>query len=117
VDVNLRRPKQSHRGRRDYYQGLMNKGLRLKAHPDEIRIEGDWDSCGATSRSCALRDKGRPSCAVWRLRTSSRMAPGRSSGGWTGMFKNTNRDDERWTRLKVWKWFVFVGPFSDPGPN
>ena len=33
------------------------------------------------------------------------------------MFKNTNRDDERWTRLKVWKWFVFVGPFSDPGPN
>ena len=42
VDVNLRRPKQSHQERRDYYQGLMNKGLHVKAQPDEIRIEGEW---------------------------------------------------------------------------
>ena len=42
VDVNLRKPVQSHAERRTYYGRIMARpGLRLAVRPDEIQVRGD----------------------------------------------------------------------------
>lgn len=42
VDVNLRRPVQTHAERREYYASVMKRpGFRLQVRTDDVRIEGD----------------------------------------------------------------------------
>jgi ketosteroid isomerase-like protein len=40
VDVNLRNPVQSHAQRRQYYEQVMKRDLRVAVHTDEIMVEG-----------------------------------------------------------------------------
>ena len=42
VDVNLRHPEQTKQERREYYQSVMSKGIRVEVHPDEFLIDGAW---------------------------------------------------------------------------
>lgn len=41
VDVNLRKPVQSHEERRAYYLKVMSSGMRINVVPDEIRVLGE----------------------------------------------------------------------------
>lgn len=41
VDINLRNPVQSHSERGQYYAQLVNSGLRVAAHTDEVMVEGN----------------------------------------------------------------------------
>jgi ketosteroid isomerase-like protein len=43
VDINLRNPAQSWKERREYYSQVIRKGgFRVRVHPDEILIRGDF---------------------------------------------------------------------------